>query len=211
MSPWRTAVCAGQSIVSRSDPAWPKPANVQGLGRGRNGRGHRWRGRVGLGRRRRFCSRYRAGLYSRHHAGRGLRGRQRHKSGRQRRRWTGSGRRSRCLFWRRGQRVERVSAVERMPNIPDEPEPAGRITLAVHGVRDLWHRWRAGGWGRKRTPRSIRRHRHGLARSRGGRTRSRWRRRRVGHRRIRSGLPSRGDYTAGDYHAGDSRPEDVRG
>lgn len=99
-----------------------------------------------------------------------------------------------------------------VPKIPEAPERARpRLTRAVNGVRDLWHRWRADGWRRGRTHRSIRRLRHGLAGSRGSGTRTRWRRRRVGHRRIRSGLAGHSQRTGGDDHARDRDPRGVGG
>ncbi len=138
----------------------------------------------------------------------GLRVRQRHVSGRQRRRWTGSRRRSRRLIRWRGHGRERVTGVERMPNIPDVPELARRLTLAVSGIRDLWHRWRADGRGRGWTHRSVRRHRNGLSGRRGA---ARPPRRRGGHRRIRCGRAGKGQRTAGDDRACDHDPGGVRG
>jgi hypothetical protein len=88
---------------------------------------------------------------------------------------------------------------------------ARRLTLAVNGVLDLWHRWLADGWRRRRTHRSIYRLHHGLAGSRGSRSRIRWRRRRVEHRRIGSGLAGHSQCTARDDHARDRDPRCVGG
>jgi hypothetical protein len=194
-----------------------------GLGRRRTRCDRRWPGRVGWGRRTvpgrgwpvqrvvpRRQRRARRTRPLRQGGGRGLRIRQRHVPGRQRRRWTGSGRRSGALFRWRGHRVERVTGVEGMPDVPEVPELSWRLTLAVRGVRDLWHRWRAGGWGRGWTHRSVRRRRNGLS-GRGSRPGSGWHWRRVGHRRIRCGRAGQGEGTAGDDRACDRDPGGVRG
>jgi hypothetical protein len=200
--------------------AKPPDTSVQptGLGRRRNRCDRRWPGRVGWGRRtvpgrrwpvqrivpRRQRRARRTGP-RRQGGGRGLRVRQRHVPGRQRRRWTGSRRRSGPLFRWRGHRVERVTGVERMPDVPEVSELSRRLTLAVSGVRDLWHRWCAAGWGRGWIHRSVRRHRNGLS-GRGSHPRSGWH-----WRRIRRGRAGGGEGTAGDDRACDRDPGGVRG